>query len=171
MKNTKKTKYKSLKNYNDIVKKYVLIDNKSNYDIEYRYIEKDFEFRLLSLYIKLKNLLSIDIINIIFKHIIKLNYDKYLVLHYECLCLINSKNYQKIPIYRRGFEGVLDMYTGENIGYETRFSPKCNACSKGKRCQFLDCKFYVLNSNYCRLHMNCKCGYNRRLESCKTKHV
>lgn len=166
MKNTKNTRHKLLKNYNNVVKKYTLIDNKSNYDIEYRYIEKDFEFRLLSLYIKLKYLLSMDIITVIFKHIIK-----YLIPHYECLCLTNVNNYIKVPVYRKGFGGVLDMYTGENISYGTKFSPKCIACSKGKRCQFLDCKSYVLNSNYCRLHMNCKCGYNRRLETCKTKHV
>lgn len=81
--------------------------------------------------------------------------------------MTNTKNFTKFPIYRRGFEGILDMYNGENIGYETKFQPNCFVCYKGKRCQFLDCKSYVLNSDYCKLHMNCKCGYNRRLESCK----
>lgn len=164
-------RYKLQKNYDNIVKKYNFIDNNSKYDIEYRYIEKDFESRLLSLYIKLKNSLSLDIITIIFKDIIKLNYIKYLVPHYECLCLTDVKNYAQIPVFRHGLDGIIDRYTGKNIKYEIKFNPNCNVCLIGVRCKFLDCKSYVLNSNYCRLHMNCKCGYNRRLELCQTKHV
>ena len=49
-----KKRYKLQKNYDNIVKKYNIIDNESKHNIEYRYIEKDFESRLLSLYIKLK---------------------------------------------------------------------------------------------------------------------
>ena len=77
----------------------------------------------------------------------------------------------KIPVFRNGFDGILDRFTGENVKYEIKFNPNCTVCFRGARCQSLDCKSYVLNSNYCRLHMNCKCGYNRRLESCKIKHL
>ena len=162
-----KIKRKLQKDDDNVVKRYSLIDNKSIYNIEYRYIEKDLEIRYLSLYIKLKNLLSMDVITIIYKYLVKLNYIKYFIPHYECLCLIDTKNYHKIPIYKHWS----DRYIGFNSGYEIKFTPNCFVCSKGKRCDFLDCKLSVLNSNYCRLHMNCKCGYNRRLESCKTKHV
>lgn len=34
-------RYKLQKNYDNIVKKYNIIDNKSKYNIEYKYIEKD----------------------------------------------------------------------------------------------------------------------------------
>lgn len=52
------TRHKLQKNYDNVVKNYNLIDKKSTYTIEYRYIEKDFVCRLLSLYIKLKILFS-----------------------------------------------------------------------------------------------------------------
>ena len=166
-----KTKRRLQKNYDTVVDKHNFIDSRSTYNIEYRYIEKDFEFRLLSFYIKFKSTLSLDIISVIFKYIITLIYDKYLIYHYECVCLTNSKNYHKYPIFRDGFTGVLDFYNNKNTNYELKFVPNCFVCFNKRRCSFLDCQSHILNSNYCRLHMNCKCGYNRRLESCKTKHV
>jgi len=126
---------------------------------------------LLPLYIKLKTLFPIDIIKLIILNISKIKYNNYLIPHYECLCLADAKNYRKFPVFRKGFEGILDIHTGENIKYEMQFFPNCNVCSKKVRCKFLNCKYHVLNSNYCRLHMNCSCGFNIRLESCTIKHV
>jgi len=81
-------------------------------------------------------LLSIDVITIIFKHISRLNYDKYLIPHYECLCLMNTKNYHKFPIFRDGFTGLLDWHENKNIKYEMKFKPNCFVCSKGIKCKF-----------------------------------
>ena len=62
-----------------------------------------------------------------------------------------------MPVLRDGFTGILDRHTGKNIKYELKFDPNCNVCYRGMVCKSLDRKSYVLNSNYCRSHMNCKC--------------
>lgn len=42
MKNTKNMRHNLLKNYNNVVKKYILIDNKSNYDILKKILSLDY---------------------------------------------------------------------------------------------------------------------------------
>jgi hypothetical protein len=160
-------KYNNLKEYERICLFYRTSCKKSGYPIEYQFIEQHFETNTLPFLLIASRILPKDVTDFIINMLIVLLYGQYLFEHFECLCINDKSNYQITRSPKKGV--IFPMFQSE---YELKlvFVPKCDACKFGKKCKFYQCGSHVLGSRFCRNHMLCSCGYNKRIQDCMVTH-
>jgi hypothetical protein len=113
--------------------------------IEILFASQDFCKRYTDFFIYLLNDIPRDIINTIMEFIYL---DKLSIVYVD----ININEHQTIQI---GYFGMNRLFFDIN---------HCENCKISIQCG--ECDHRIVGSLYCKLHMNCKCGFNRRFKEC-----